>query len=144
MELTSFTDYSLRVLIYLARNREELSSIGELADYYDLSRHHLAKIVNRLAELGYIDAIRGKNGGVRLAQEPAQINIAAVIRQTEPHFNLVECMGPKGHVSKCMIHGDCKLKGALAVARGHFFAHLEQYTLADVATTSKAVSCAGG
>lgn len=119
MELTSFTDYSLRVLIYLTHDRERLSSIDELAEFYGLSRHHVAKIVKRLADLGYLETLRGKNGGLRLGAEPESINIAEVIKGTEPHFNLVECMGGASDTA-CMIDGHCKLKGALAVARSHF------------------------
>lgn len=132
MELTSFTDYSLRVLIYLARNQEGLSSVPELSEFYGLSRHHLAKIVKRLSELGYVEALRGKNGGIRLAKAPSEIQVATVIQQTEPHFNLVECMGPKGHVSNCVIQGDCRLKSVLFTARRHFFDHLSKYTLEDI------------
>lgn len=141
MELTAFTDYSLRVLIYLANDRERLSSIDELAEFYGLSRHHVAKIVKRLADLEYLETQRGKNGGLRLAKDPAEVNVATVIHQTEPHFNLVECMC-EGARSACVIDGHCRLKGALATARGHFFAHLQKYTLADVALSrseSKAV-----
>lgn len=136
MELTAFTDYSLRVLIYLANDRERLSSIDELADFYGLSRHHIAKIVKRLADLDYLETQRGKNGGLRLAKAPIDINVAEVIQQTEPHFNLVECMC-EGNQSACVIDGHCKLKGALAVARSHFFAHLQKFTLADVSLSRK-------
>lgn len=142
MELTSFTDYSLRVLIYLTNGQERLSSIDELAEYYGLSRHHLAKIVKRLADLGYLETIRGKNGGLRLGKDPSEINVATVIKQTEPHFNLVECMA-KGHEHGCVIHGPCKLKGALITARAHFFAHLEQFTLADVALSEREADALG-
>ncbi len=142
MELTSFTDYSLRVLIYLTNGRERLSSIDELAEYYGLSRHHLAKIVKRLADLGYLETIRGKNGGLRLGKDPAEINIATVIQQTEPHFNLVDCMR-NGHEQACVIHGPCKLKGALVTARAHFFAHLAKFTLADVALSEKESAALG-
>ena len=142
MELTSFTDYSLRVLIYLANDRERLSSIDEMAEFYGISRHHVAKIVKRLADLKYLETQRGKNGGLRLAKDPAEVNIATVIKQTEPHFNLVECMCDKGK-SACVIDGHCRLRGALAVARGHFFAHLQKYTLADVALNASATKALG-
>lgn len=131
MELTSFTDYSLRVLMYLAAEEGRRSSIDELAEYYQLSRHHVAKIVKRLSDLEYLETTRGKNGGVRLAQAPSEINVGKVIQQTEPHFNLVECLSGT-HQSNCVIDGNCVLKGVLTVARGHFFAHIEKYTLADV------------
>lgn len=133
MELTSFTDYSLRLLIYLARMDSERTSIDEMSEFYGISRHHVAKIVKRLSDLGYISTVRGKNGGVALAKDPTEINIGLVIRQAEPHFNLVECIGT-GSKSACVIHGSCKLKGALLTARGHFFEHLNQFTLSDVAS----------
>ncbi|MGB0413770.1 MAG: Rrf2 family transcriptional regulator [Coraliomargarita sp.] len=142
MELTSFTDYSLRILIYLADDTERLSSIDELAEFYQLSRHHVAKIVKRLADLEYLETIRGKNGGLRLAKDPVEINVATVIKQTEPHFNLVECMC-EGKTSACVIHGHCRLKGALATARGHFFTHLAKFSLADVAMSKKESSNLG-
>ncbi len=142
MELTSFTDYSLRILIYLADDTERLSSIDELSEFYQLSRHHVAKIVKRLADLEYLETIRGKNGGLRLAKDPAEINVAAVIKQTEPHFNLVECMC-EGKTSACVIHGHCRLKGALAAARGHFFEHLAKFSLADVAMSKNESSSLG-
>lgn len=132
MELTTFTDYSLRLLIYLARSPRPQSSIDEMSEYYEVSRHHVAKIVKRLSDLGYVDTTRGKNGGVALAKEPAEINIGLVIRQVEPHFNIVECIG-RGGESNCVIHGSCQLKGALLTARSHFFAHLDKFTLEDVA-----------
>ncbi|HAV12035.1 MAG TPA: Rrf2 family transcriptional regulator [Opitutae bacterium] len=131
MELTSFTDYSLRVLMYLAKHQPERSSIDELAEFYKISRHHLAKIIKRLSQLGYVETIRGKGGGVCLALAPERINLAKVIRGTEPHFNLVECFA-KESAGNCVIHGNCALKGVLWRAQGHFFEHLEKYTLADV------------
>ncbi len=135
MELTSFTDYSLRVLMFLAKHQTRRSSIDEMADFYKVSRHHLAKIVKRLSDLGYLETVRGKRGGVSLAQSPESINLAKVIRETEPHFNLVECFS-KESAGKCVIDGSCELKGVLFAARGQFFAHLEKYTLADVMVKS--------
>lgn len=131
MELTSFTDYSLRVLMYLAKDPSKRSSIDELAEFYGVSRHHLAKIVKRLSDLGYVDTMRGKQGGVSLAQSPEKINIAKVVRETEPHFNLVQCFA-EGNAGKCVVDGCCVLKGVLFGARSQFFAHLQKYTLADI------------
>lgn len=109
-------------------------SIDELADFYSISRHHLAKVVKRLSDLGYVNTTRGKNGGVSLAVEPASINLAKLIRETEPHFNLVECFDPK-KTGNCVIEGSCALKGVLYGARSQFFAHLEKFTLAEVVRT---------
>ncbi|WP_269538185.1 RrF2 family transcriptional regulator [Cerasicoccus fimbriatus] len=129
MELTAFTDYSLRVLMYLAREEGIQSSIDELANYYGVSRHHIAKITGHLAKAGYLKNSRGKNGGVSLAKRPEEINLAEVIRCTEPHFNLVECFS--GEPNGCLLNNCCRLKGILFGARAQFFQHLEQYTIAD-------------
>jgi len=117
--------------MYLAKHPERRSSIDELADYYHISRHHLAKIVKRLSDLNYVETTRGKHGGVSLAQAPDHINLAQVIRATEPHFNLVECFSTENK-DRCVIEGTCALKGVLLSARGQFFAHLEKFTLAQV------------
>ncbi len=129
MELTAFTDYSLRVLMYLAREDGLQSSIDELAEYYNVSRHHIAKITGHLAKAGYLKNSRGKNGGVSLAMRPAEINLAEVVRCTEPHFNLVECFA--GEQSNCLLNNCCRLKGILYGARAQFFQHLQKYTLED-------------
>ncbi len=125
--------------MYLATDEARRSSIDELAEFYQVSRHHLAKIVKRLSDLGYVETTRGKNGGICLAQAPVSINLAKVIRETEPHFNLVECFDGKKR-GNCVIDGNCALKGVLLSARGQFFAHLEKYTLADV---MKHQACSG-
>lgn len=129
MELTAFTDYSLRLLIYLGREPDKLASIDMVADYYQVSRHHIAKIVNRLSELGYIETIRGKNGGIRLGMSPEAINIGTLVLQTEPHFNIVECFDSK--TNTCRLNNCCALKGILAQARNAFIKTLRAHTLAD-------------
>ena len=131
MELTTFTDYSLRVLIYAALHRDRLVSVSEIADAYNrISRHHVVKVVNRLSNLGYIETIRGKGGGFCLRYAPDQINIGEVVRKTEPHFALVPCMN--GGSGGCVINGCCMLKHALDEARDGFLKILGKYTLADV------------
>ena len=142
MELTSFTDYSLRVLMFLGANPERRASIDEMAAFYGISRHHLAKIVRKLSELGYVETARGKNGGMQLAVAPGTINLAELIKQTEPHLNLVGCFSNEPH-GRCVIDGICSLKGILYGARAKFFAHLAQFTLEDVipkGSSSKAFS----
>ncbi len=129
MELTAFTDYSLRVLMYLAQEEGLQSSIDELAEYYGVSRHHIAKITGRLAKAGYLKNSRGKNGGISLALRPEEINIGEVVRCTEPHFNLVECFSSEDN--SCLLNNCCLLKGILYGARAQFFQHLEKFTLAD-------------
>ncbi|MGB0372554.1 MAG: Rrf2 family transcriptional regulator [Opitutales bacterium] len=129
MELTAFTDYSLRLLIYLGREPEKLASIDMVAEYYGVSRHHIAKIVNRLSELGYIETIRGKNGGIKMKKTPEEINVGTLVLQTEPHFNIVECFDSK--TNTCNLNNCCALKGILAQARNAFIKTLRAYTLAD-------------
>ena len=129
MELTAFTDYSLRLLIYLGQNPNSLASIDEVAEYYKVSRHHIAKIVNRLRELGYIETIRGKNGGIRLGKDPQDINVGTLVLQTEPHFNIVECFDPK--TNTCTLNSCCSLKGILVKARNAFIKTLREHTLED-------------
>jgi Rrf2 family nitric oxide-sensitive transcriptional repressor len=131
MQLTLFSDYSLRILLYLSMHRGRLVSLPEMTDAYDISKHHLVKVVGRLIELRLIESVRGRGGGLRLAQEPAAINVAAVVRQTEPHLNLVECFD--AHSNTCPIDAACGLKRALLAAQAAFFAELERYTLADFA-----------
>lgn len=134
MELTAFTDYSLRVLMYLAREEGLRSSIDELADYYSVSRHHVAKITGHLSKAGYLKTSRGKHGGVTLAKPPSEINLADVVRCTEPHFHLVECL--RGGESHCRLDDGCRLKGILLGARAQFFHHLAKHTLADASGIS--------
>ncbi|MEM9157854.1 MAG: Rrf2 family transcriptional regulator [Verrucomicrobiota bacterium] len=130
MELTKFSDYSMRVLIYLGLNRDRLVSISEISDSYDISHNHLTKVVSSLSERGLIRTIRGKGGGIELGKEPASINIGATLRLTENHYNLLECFDPA--TNTCNIDKCCALKGVLRKALNAFFAELDKYTLADV------------
>ncbi|MDX8394626.1 MAG: Rrf2 family transcriptional regulator [Mariprofundales bacterium] len=130
MQLTSYTDYSLRALLYLGTHKDRLSTVTEISDYYGVSRHHMVKIIHNLAVLGYIKTIRGKSGGVRLEREPSDINIAEVVRHTEPHMNLQECFSKT--TNTCQLIDNCKLKGVLYKARAAFMATLEANTLADM------------
>src|SRR2546423_8223453 len=91
MQLTLFSDYSLRLGLYLATHPERLVSIAEVSRAYDISRAHLVKVVQRLTELGVVQTVRGRRGGVRLARPPQDIVLGALVRATEPHFDLVEC-----------------------------------------------------
>lgn len=130
MRLTSYTDYSLRVLIYLGTNTEEkLVNIKEIAETYNISKNHLMKIIYNLGKMGYIETIRGRNGGIRLAMNPADINMGEVVRKTEEDFYLVECFE---HGSKCVITSVCSLKHILNDALNQFLKVLDQYTLEDV------------
>lgn len=129
VQLTFYSDYSLRVLIYLSRCNKETSTIAEIADFYLISKNHLVKVVHQLAKLGYINSIQGKGGGIKLAKNPADIIIGDVIRKTEPNFTLVECFDKK--TNRCVITDVCKLKGLLNQGLSAFFDVLDQYTLLD-------------
>lgn len=129
MQLTLYTDYSLRVLIYLGANPEKRVTITEISEAYGISRNHLVKTVHNLSTHGWITTIRGKSGGMHLAFPPAQINIGAVVRQTEPHMNLLECFDKENNT--CVITSTCTLKRALYQARKAFMDVLDSYTLED-------------
>jgi Rrf2 family nitric oxide-sensitive transcriptional repressor len=130
MKLTTFSDYTLRVLIYLAVRDDSLVTIGEIAEAYGISRNHLMKVVHHLGVHGYLETVRGKGGGVRLAMAPRDINIGALLRETEHNTALVECFNPKG--SACTIEQACALRGIFHQALTSFFSVLDGYTLADV------------
>lgn len=130
MRLTTFSDYSFRVLIYLGSAREGLATIEEIASAYRVSPNHLMKVVHYLGQEGYIETVRGKGGGMRLAKAPESINVGRVLRATEEGFDLVECLQPGK--AECRIAPACVLKGALAEARDAFLAVLDRYTLADL------------
>lgn len=128
MKLTTYTDFGLRTLMYLATLPEgELSSVGRVSSLYDVSRNHLVKVVNQLAREGYIQALRGKNGGIRLGMAPADINVGAVIRSLENNLNGIDCGSPACYLVKV-----CRLKDALKEAMEAFLSVMESYTLADL------------
>lgn len=129
MHLTQFSDYSLRVLLYLVTHPGRLSSVDEISGDYGISRNHLAKVVQRLVELGVVESVRGRGGGLRLGKPPEELNVGWLVRQTEPHFDLVECFDPE--TNTCPIAPACGLKGALFQAQRAFLAALDGYTLAD-------------
>ncbi|MFE8072455.1 Rrf2 family transcriptional regulator [Marinobacteraceae bacterium S3BR75-40.1] len=130
MHITSYTDYSLRVLIYLATMDEDrLATIQEIADGYGISRNHLMKVVHQLNRKGYIETIRGKNGGMRLHMSTDAINIGVLVREMEPDMSLVECFSAE---NGCVITPVCGLKSVFAEALRSFLTTLDRYTLADV------------
>jgi len=129
MRLTRYTDYALRVLLYLGTHPDKLATIGEIAAYHNISRNHLMKVVHQLGALGYIDTLRGKGGGIRLAHKPEEIILGDVVRHTEENLEIVECFTPGN--SDCIIQPGCRLKTVLDEALGSFLATLDLYTLAD-------------
>jgi len=132
MQLTLYTDYSLRVLVYLSLHEGNSSTISEIADFYQISRNHLVKVVHNLSIKNYINSTRGKGGGLRLARSPADIEIGAVIRDTEPNFDVVECFSKDTNAKVCNIEPICKLKSILGKAMDNFLNTLDAYTIADV------------
>lgn len=130
MQLTQFTDYSLRVLLYLAAHRDRPVSIGEIARAYEISHHHLVKVVQNLSRMDWVKTVRGRGGGIRLSREPETITVASVVRSTEPSLDLLECFDAK--TSTCPITGSCTLQGILFRARNDFLEALEAHTLADL------------
>ena len=130
MKLTSFTDFSLRVLIYLAADPDRRATIAEVASAFDISENHLTKVVHFLGKEGWLVNVRGTGGGMNLAQAPKAIVIGRVVRATEGAPQLAECFG--SHPDRCRIHGACRLKGVLKQAADAFYAVLDRYTLADL------------
>ncbi|MDX1250890.1 MAG: Rrf2 family transcriptional regulator [Gammaproteobacteria bacterium] len=130
MQLTLYTDYSLRVLLYLGIHKNEKATINEIADYFKISRNHLVKVVHNLAVCGYIHTVRGKGGGMSLARPAEEINIGDVVRHTEPNFHVVECFNPQ--TTHCPAYNVCTLIDVLNSALTNFFAILDRYTLADL------------
>jgi len=129
MRLTQYTDYSLRVLIFLALNEDRRCTIREISDAYGISRNHLMKVVQQLASEGFIDSMRGVGGGLSLAREPAELNVGSIVRVMEPDLGLVECMRPG---NECVITPACALADMLIVARRAFLEALDGYSLADI------------
>ena len=156
MRLTNYSDYALRSLIYLAIKPEPhlLANISDIANSYNISKSHLTKIIHQLGQLGYIESVRGKNGGIRLARAPKDINLGVLIKKIEPDFDLVECFAtPANDKSSdgrqtglpitlidettnnargCVISPACQLKSVFFEALTAFINVLERYTLADI------------
>ena len=135
MRVTRYTDYSLRVLIYLGLRPDQRSTIREISEAYDISRNHLMKVVQQLVSLGYVDSVRGVGGGLNLALPPDQIAVGGVVSAMEPDLALVECMRSN---NQCVISDGCKLKRMLARARDGFIEALNEYSLADILTPDEA------
>ena len=130
MRLTTFTDYSLRVLIYLGARPEKRARIADVAAAFAISENHLVKVVHFLGKEGLLETTRGHGGGMRLAVAPERINIADVVRRTEGGDVPAECFEPDNH--RCVIAGDCRLRGVLQEAVAAFYSVLAHYSLADL------------
>ena len=127
MQLTLFTDYSIRVLMYVSREKEHLVTIREISDYYGISMEHMRKVIHKLAKCGYLDSFRGKYGGVQLAKSPKDIRLGKVVLDMEEDMSIMNCKS-----QDCILDPDCSLKGALKKASHSFVQVLNEYTLADL------------
>jgi len=131
MKLTFYSDYSLRLLMYVSLKRDGLVTIQEVADAYGISKNHLMKVAFELGRKGFLETVRGRGGGLRLGRPPEKIGVGEVVRAMEEDFTMVECFDPKAN--QCVITGPCRLRGALSRALKAYFAVLDEYTLADLA-----------
>ena len=137
MKLTAFTDYSLRVLIFLAAEPGRRATIAEILAAYEISESHLTKVVHFLGKQGWISTVRGKGGGISLAMPAEQIGVGQVLRDTEGNAEPAECFSEDG--GSCAIVSCCKLQGVLAEAVNAFYAVLDRYTLADITRNNAAL-----
>lgn len=129
MRLTRFSDIGLRVLIYLEQSRAGRGpvTVAEIGAQFELPVNHLVKVVGHLSRAGWVRATRGRNGGLRLAADPATLSIGAVLRELEGDTELVDCVG-----TGCRLSNDCRLRAALMVGMRAFHAAMDTYTLADM------------
>ena len=141
MRLTTYTDYALRTLMYLAVNRDQLVTIQDIADVHGIAKNHLTKVVHQLGLLGIVETVRGRNGGIQLGREPATINIGAVVRQTEPDFFMAECFDKDRNA--CVLTPACGLKGVLRAATTAYLDVLDGVTLDNLIKRDLAVTKAG-
>jgi Rrf2 family nitric oxide-sensitive transcriptional repressor len=125
MKLTRYTDYAIRVMIYLGSHEGEICSIRQVADAYDISQNHLMKVVQDLAKAGFVESIRGRNGGIRLDRPAASINLGSLLRHTEGLDNILEC-------SSCSIRQGCGMPPILREATAAFVGVFDRYSVADI------------
>ena len=130
MRLTVFSDYTLRVLMYLALDRSRLATIPEIAQAYGISGNHLMKVVHQIARAGIVESVRGKGGGVRLARAPEDIRLGEIVRTSEGAAPIVECLSQEPH--GCRIASSCRLQGILVDAFDALYVALDRHTLADL------------
>lgn len=135
MKLTTYTDYALRTLMYLATHRDRLVTISDIAEVHGISKNHLMKVVYQLGLTGMVETVRGRNGGLRLNREPADINIGEVVRNTETDFYMAECFDPSG--DQCLYSPACVLKDVLHTATAAYLDVLDNVTLETLVSKSK-------
>lgn len=129
MQISKFTDYAFRALIYLGNNKERLCTVEELARELETSQHHMKKVIHRLSVLGYVEGFKGRSGGLRLAENPVQINLGEVLKKTEENLNLYECF----QENQCpLLQGGCRLKGITYLALQKFLEEYSHHTLEEL------------
>lgn len=134
MQLTIFTDYGLRSLMYLAAHQDRLCTVREIADSYGISRNHLVKVIHRLVQEDYVTSSKGKGGGLTLAVNPADLKLGDVVKKLEPNMFLVECFNIQGNT--CKVTSSCEMKHYLRDAAMAFIASLNNHTIADAVKNS--------
>jgi Rrf2 family transcriptional regulator, nitric oxide-sensitive transcriptional repressor len=137
MRLTVFTDYALRVLLVLASRTDALVTIADVSAAFEISDAHLMKVAHVLGKTDWVDTVRGRNGGMRLATDPRGLRLGAIVQRLEADFAVVECFGAD---NRCVLTDGCGLQQALALAMKAFFAELDRYTLADLVDASPALA----
>lgn len=134
MRLTTYTDYALRTLMYLAVNRERLVTIQDIATLHTISKNHLTKVVHHLGQIGLVTTVRGRKGGLRLGAEPKDINIGKLVRQTETDFHMAECFDREGN--RCVFASKCVLEETLGAATAAYLKVLDDVTLNTLVPTA--------
>jgi Rrf2 family nitric oxide-sensitive transcriptional repressor len=142
MRLTVYSDYALRLLMFLAVRGDGMATIPQIAKAYNISSNHLMKVVHQLGQAGYIETVRGRGGGMRLARSAPEIILGDVIRFTEPDMDIVPCFALENQ--DCPLRRACLLKGALDRARQAFLDVLDEYTLADLTGNSRVLQVSLG
>lgn len=137
MRLTVYTDYALRLLMYLGTHPDQLCTIQQVAEAYGISKNHLMKVAQQLARTGSVESLRGRGGGLRLARPPAEIGIGDVVRATEDDFRLVECFDKDRN--RCVITRSCRLRGLLSEALEAYLEVLDRYSLEDLISDQAAL-----
>lgn len=136
MQLSLFSDYSMRMLLFLAVCQDQRATIRQIASAYGVSRPHLMKVANELARQGYLETTRGRAGGLKLAMPPEKINVGKVLKESEKHIPLVQCFDAARNT--CVLSPGCHLKAILGEAENRFYDSLSSYTLADLVRTRAA------
>ena len=138
MRLTLQTDYALRILMFAGLKGDALSTIDEVVAQFGISKGHVMKVVHRLGQRGYLETVRGKNGGMRLARKPSLISVGALVRDMEEELGVVGCL--QGEKNFCRIEKSCVLRGALHEATSAFLAVLDRFTIADLIKPGRSIA----